>query len=256
MTSDDFAVVRTGSVLTVTFNRPKQLNAFSWHGLQEAARIVDAAGLDPEVRVIVLTGAGRAFSSGFDLGDDTPRSIGAAVDAANEVTRAIRRAPKPVVAAVNGPAAGVAASFAFAADIVIAAESAYFLLAFANIGLMPDGGATALITAAVGRIRAMAMAMLPEKLGARTALEQGLVTTVVADPDFAAEVERVVTKLAAGPTGAYARIKQAINATTLTHLPAALETERELQAELIASGDYAEGVQAFLEKRPPVFTGR
>ncbi|MFD4431558.1 enoyl-CoA hydratase [Nocardia sp. NPDC058497] len=243
---------RDGSIATVTINRPHRLNAFTLDTLRTTAAMIDTVAADPEVRVIVLTGAGRAFSAGADIADGDP--VGAAtVDAANEVTRAIRRAPQPVVAAVNGPAVGVGCSFALAADIIVARTSAYFLLAFADIGLMPDGGASVLIPAAVGRVHAMRMALLPDRIPAPAALAQGMITAVVDDADFDTEINRVTTRLAAGSAAAQARIKHAINASTLTGLADGLELERIGQTILLAGADYAEGVAAFQDKRPPRF---
>lgn len=254
---DDILVERHGAVMRVIFNRPRSLNAFTARMLDGAADAVERGGIDPGVRVIVLTGAGRAFSAGADLaleGDDEPGTD--TIDAANRLTMAIRRAPKPVVAVINGPAVGVGCSVAVAADLAVAKESSYFLLAFANIGLMPDGGATALVPAAIGRARALRMAMLAERIPAPRALEWGLIAHVVTDDDFDAEVERLITRLAEGPTVSYAKTKQAINANVLAHLPGALETEREGQVALFQSKDFTEGVASFRDKRTPCFTGQ
>ncbi|HJQ47211.1 MAG TPA: enoyl-CoA hydratase [Amycolatopsis sp.] len=248
----------SGNVLRITFNRPDSLNAFTGPMLGEITELIDKHGQDDNVRVIVLTGTGRAFSSGADLAEvNAGANLGTeTLDNANATIRAIRRVPKPVVAAVNGPAAGVAASIALAADLTVAAESAYFLLAFATIGLMPDGGATALVPAAVGRARAVRMAMLGERIGARTAEEWGMITQAVADDEFQTAVDGLVAKLATGPTAAYAAMKRAFDATALAHLEAALEIEREGQVALFDTADFAEGTAAFVEKRRPRFLGR
>ncbi|GAA4994917.1 enoyl-CoA hydratase [Yinghuangia aomiensis] len=260
--TDDVLVARTGAVLRVTFNRPGSLNALTTDMLATAARAIERGGTDAGTRAIVLTGAGRAFSSGADLaadGEATP-SDGetpdpAIIDAANRLTMALRRVPKPVIAAVNGPAVGVGCSFAIAADFTVAKESAYFLLAFANAGLMPDGGATALLPAAVGRARAARMAMLAERITARSAVDWGLIAAVFPDNTFDAEVDRLATRLADGPTAAYAQTKRAFNATVLARLPHALEAEREGQSALFRTADFAEGIAAFRDKRTPRFTG-
>ncbi len=166
------------------------------------------------------------------------------------------RLDKPVVAAVNGVAAGVGCSIALAADLVVAAESATFLLAFARVGLMPDGGSSATVAASIGRARAMRMGLLAEPLTASEALDAGLVTHVVPDEEFQAEVERMVRRLASGPPLALAATKRAVNAATLGGLEAALERERTGQTILLGTQDAAEGIRAFAEGRRPRFEGR
>jgi enoyl-CoA hydratase len=214
--------------------------------------------LQPGVRVVVMTGAGRAFSSGADLSTrkDPDYARGAdTVDAVNRLVRAVRAVPKPVVAAVNGPAVGGGCSLALAADFTVACESAYFLLSFTNLGLMPDAGATALVPTAVGRARAARMAMLAERIPAPLAAEWGLITHVTSDGDFDSEVKQLTELLANGPTAAYAQIKQAMNATTLAQLEQALEIERSAYSVLTRTTDFAEGIAAFLQKRAPKFSG-
>ncbi|MBK1782754.1 enoyl-CoA hydratase-related protein [Prauserella cavernicola] len=254
---EDVLVERTGAVLRITINRPASLNAVTADMLTVAAEAVEAAGRDTGVRVIVLTGAGRAFSSGADLtGTGQGTAPGATLDAANRLTTALRTVPKPVLAAVNGLAAGVGCSFALAADLTVARESAFFLLAFANAGLMPDGGATALLPAAIGHARAARMAMLAERIPAPQAAEWGLIAFAVPDDEFDDQVQRLTTRLAEGPTAAFAQTKHAFNTTVLDRLPQALEAEREGQNALFHSADFAEGVTAFRTKRPPAFEGR
>lgn len=248
----------TGSALRITFNRPDRLNAFTTDMLTLAADTVEAAGDDPGVRVVVLTGIGRAFSAGADLAgaDSEGLPTPATIDAANRLTLALTTIPKPVLAAVNGPAVGVGCSLALAADLTVARESAYFLLAFANIGLMPDGGATALVPAAIGRARATRMALLAERVPAPLAAEWGLISHAVPDADFDSEVQQLTARLAAGPTAAFALTKRALNSTTLAHLENALAAEREGQTQLFTTADFAEGVAAFRDKRPPAFSGK
>ena len=223
----------------------------------DLARHVEEATARDDVRVVVLTGTGAAFCTGADLSgaDAHERFDVRALDAANRIVRAVTRLDKPVVAAVNGVAAGVGCSMALAADLVVAAESATFLLAFARIGLMPDGGATATVAASVGRARAMRMALLAEPLPAREAYDAGLVSHVVPDAEHPALVAAVVGRLAAGPPLAFAATKKAVNAATLHRLEDALERERSGQSVLLRTADVAEGMRAFGARRRPVFRG-
>ena len=256
--TEHLQVESADGVCRVTFRRPEALNALSEDmatGLVEALR---AAAVDDAVRVVVLTGSGGSFSAGADLVGDDPVSgfDDRTMQGANEITRSITTLDKPVVAAVNGIAAGVGASICFAADLAVAAESAAFLLAFSRVGLMPDGGSSLTVAAAVGRARAMRMALLAEALPAREAFEAGLVSHVVADGDFEETVGTVVRRLAGGPPLAFAATKKAINAATLAGLEDALERERRGQVVLFGTEDAAEGMRAFVEKRRPHFAGR
>ena len=241
----------TDGVLTITWNEPDRLNALTADMLNAAAAAIEEGS---DLRLVVITGKGRAFSSGAALGPDFDGT--ATLDGANRLVRAITRAPVPVVSAVNGIAAGVGVSIAIAADITVAKSSGYFLLAFVNIGLMPDGGATELVAASIGRARANRMAMLGERLSADEAAEIGLIHTSLDDEAYDAELAMLVDKLGHGPTAALASMKQAIAATTLTHLDEALDRERVSQIALFSTTDFAEGGQAFIEKRKAEFTGR
>lgn len=243
-------------VTTITLNVPERLNAVGvpiLNALAEAVRVPDR-----DRRVIVLRGAGRAFCSGADLaqaGDlADPGGAAATIDAASDAVDAIVASPTPVVAVVHGPAAGVGVPIALAADIVIAAREAYFQLAFTRVGLMPDGGATALVAASVGRQTAVRMALLAERIAADEALRLGLISYAVDAGELEETVARVLTTLRHGPAVAQARTKQAINAATLTGLDAAFQRERTGQIGLLGSADFAEGVRAFLGKQRAAFT--
>jgi enoyl-CoA hydratase len=253
----DLEVSVDGGALWLRLNRPEVLNALSDEMAADLARLVEEATARDDVRVVVLTGTGGAFCTGADLSgaDAHERFDVRALDAANRIVRAITNLDKPVVAAVNGVAAGVGCSAALAADLVVAAESASFLLAFTRIGLMPDGGATATVAASIGRARAMRMALLAEPLPAREAYDAGLVSHLVPDAELPAVVASLVARLAAGPPLAHAATKKAVNAATLAQLEGALERERSGQAVLLRTADVAEGMRAFGERRRPVFRG-
>ena len=247
-------VVREGDVLRLTFDKPDRLNALTADMIHAAADAVDAAAGDG-TRVIVLTGSGRAFSSGADVGPDGAAPGFDTLDAANRFTLALTSSPLPVVAAVNGIAAGVGCSFALAADLTVARESAAFMLAFTKIGLMPDGGASLLVPAAVGRARTARMALLAEKVSATQAAEWGLIAEVVSDDAFDARIDQLVQQLAVGVPLALAATKRVLRAATLADLPEILAAERAGQGPLLESADFAEGIAAFQEKRPARFTG-
>ena len=243
--------------LWLTLNRPHVFNALSAEMADELATLIEDATARDDVRVVVVTGTGATFSTGADIsGVDAHEHFDvSALDRANRIIRAITTLDRPVVAAVNGIAAGVGCSTALAADLVVAAESASFLLAFARIGLMPDGGATATVAASIGRARAMRMALLADPLPAREAYDAGLVTHVASDEEFPALVESIVRRLAVGPPLAFAATKKAINAATLDSLEGALERERTGQTVLLRTADVAEGMRAFGERRRPAFRG-
>lgn len=252
-------VTLSEGVLSVTINRPDSLNSLTTPVISGLADAIECAANDPEVKVVRLGGAGRGFCSGAGISaDDMSGSGGVPPDEiiieVNRLIRAITALPHPVVAVVQGPAAGVGVSIALACDIVLASEKAFFMLAFTKIGLMPDGGASALVAAAIGRIRAMRMAILAERLPAAEALSAGLVTAVYPADDFDAEVDKVISVLLAGPVVAYAKTKDAINAATLTELDGALEREYRGQSILLRSPDLREGATAFQERRTPDFT--
>jgi enoyl-CoA hydratase len=253
----DLEVRVDDGALWLTMNRPDVLNAMTSEMADELAELAEEAVARDDVRVVVLTGTGGAFSTGADIsGDNAHEHFDVtAMDRANRIIRAIVALDKPVVAAVNGVAAGVGCSAALAADIIVAKESSSFLLAFARVGLMPDGGASATVAASIGRARAMRMGLLAEPLTAREAYDAGLVTHLASDEDFDEVVAKLVRRLAAGPPLALAATKRAINAATLTELNGALERERTGQTVLMRTADMAEGMRAFSERRKPVFRG-
>jgi enoyl-CoA hydratase len=257
-TSSHLQVETRDRVRRVTFTRPEAFNAMSEEMAVGLVGALSSAAEDDTVRVVLLTGAGAAFSAGVDLeGDDPVTRFGDhTLEGANLIIRSITGLPKPVVARVNGVAAGVGASIAFACDLTVACESAGFLLAFSRIGLMPDGGSSLTVAASVGRARAMRMALLGETLSAQDAHTAGLVSHLVPDAELDEATEAVVRRLARGPARAYAATKEAVNAATLADLEEVLERERAGQVALFATADASEGMRAFVEKRRADFTGR
>ena len=255
---DEVGLTLDDGVLRIEINRPDSLNAVTADVLEDMADAVESAATQTEVRVIVLSGAGRGFSAGADIGgggelneEDGPA---ATLDGANRLVAAIRDVPRPVVSIVQGPCAGVGVSIALSADLVLASSKAFFMLAFTKIGLMPDGGATALVAASAGRAKAMRMALLAERLTAVEAEAAGLVSHVFDAESFDDDVDAVISQLRSGPMVGYARTKHAINQATLGALDAAFALEREGQLGLLSAADFAEGAIAFNEKRTPKFS--
>ena len=246
----------------IELNRPDRMNAWSNQFSLDLLAAVRAVADDDDVRAVLITGAGRAFSSGADLKEATERTADGPFDPYPILTEryhpiitGIRRMPKPVVAAVNGPAAGIGLSLALACDLVVAAESAYFLLAFVNIGLVPDGGSSLLVPSRVGFARAAELAMLGERLPAPKAADWGLINQAWPDEEFTTRADALLDRLASGPTRSYAGTKRQLNRWLYEQMDAQLEFEAGIQREMGSSADFAEGLASFAAKRPPNFTG-
>jgi 2-(1,2-epoxy-1,2-dihydrophenyl)acetyl-CoA isomerase len=256
-------VNRDGAAVKIALNRPDRMNAWSEGLSEDLLTVLREVAADEAVRAVMLTGNGRAFCSGADLKEGADDAVAGKLDTYSTLTRwyhpivtTIREMPKPVVTAVNGPAAGAGLSLALAGDLVVAAESAYFMLAFVGIGLVPDGGASLFVPSRVGFARAAEMAMLGERVGAAKAVDWGLINAAWPDAEFAAQADALLARLAAGPTRSYAGSKRELNHWLYDRMAAHLELEASIQGELAASADFIEGVSAFLQKRPPEFRGK
>jgi len=254
---------RRGGAAKIELNRPERVNAWNDQFSVDLLAALQTVTEDEGVRAVLITGAGRGFSSGADLKASlADTDEGGRPDVYGRLTKryhplivGVREVPKPVVAAVHGAAAGIGASLAFACDLIVAAESAYFLLAFVNIGLVPDGGSSLLVPTRVGFTRAAEMSLLGERVSAGQALDWGLINRVWPDEEFPARADELVMRLAAGPTRSYAGAKRQLNTWLYDRMEAQLELEARIQQEAAGSADFLEGVMAFAEKRPPRFTG-
>jgi 2-(1,2-epoxy-1,2-dihydrophenyl)acetyl-CoA isomerase len=247
-------------IMTITLNRPTVLNAMNADLLAQLGAAFAAAKHDDAVRAVLLTGAGRGFCAGADLTTNSMRT-GSDVQEMmrgryHPIILMMRQFPKPIVGAINGTAAGGGMSLALACDIVLAAESATFLQAFTKIGLVPDCGSSWFLPRMVGDVRARALIMMADKITARDALQYGLVWKVIADDALLSEARACAARLATMPTRAYDLVKQALAASSSNGLAEQLELEARLQGQAVRTEDHREGVNAFLEKRPPVFKGR
>ncbi len=256
-------VETAGGVTTITLNRPETLNSFHRPMASELQAALSVAAADAAVRALLLTGAGRAFCAGQDLGAVVgpegfiETDLGAVVhDCYNPIIRALRTLPKPIVVAVNGVAAGAGANLALACDVVLASTTASFLQAFSKIGLIPDSGGTFLLPRLVGWGRASALMMLAEKVSAADALSMGMIYKTFAPDELLPAAQQLAAGLASMPTRGLALTKEALNASAANDVVAQLELEERLQREAGSTADFREGVAAFLEKRSPRFTGR
>jgi 2-(1,2-epoxy-1,2-dihydrophenyl)acetyl-CoA isomerase len=250
-------------VARIELNRPQALNAWNAQFGEDLLAALRRAAEDRAARAVIVTGAGRAFSSGADLkevsdeqnADGRPNVYKTLTERYHPIMHAIREMPKPVLAGVNGPAVGIGCSLALCCDLILAAESAYFLLAFVNIGLVPDGGSSLFLPTRIGMARASELSMLGERLPAPKALEWGLINRVVADGEFPQELDALAARLAAGPTLSYAGSKRQLNNWLYSRMEEQLELEARIQQEMAGSEDFVEGGMSFLQKRAPRFTG-
>lgn len=247
------SVVKDGAIRRIQLDRPEKLNAVDTPMLDELSARLCEAGADNSVRAVLLTGAGRAFCSGGDL---TGADTAGAAEAANRVVREIIALPKPVVAGVHGAASGFGCPLAVACDLVVAAPAAFFQLAFSRVGLMPDGGASALLPGLIGRARTARMAMTAERVSAETAFEWGMISHVTSADDYQTVLERVLQSVACGPTVSLGWTKRALAAATLGQLERVQAIEAQGQSALAETADFREGARAFRERRAPDFTGR
>ncbi|HEU4978419.1 MAG TPA: enoyl-CoA hydratase [Solirubrobacteraceae bacterium] len=258
-------LLRSGGAAKIELNRPEALNAWNGQlGIDLLAAVSAVAG-DGDVRAVMVTGAGRGFSSGADLKDLSgreertedghPNVRKVLTERYHPIITQLRTMPKPVLAAVNGPAVGIGMSLALAADLIVAKESAYFLLAFVNIGLVPDGGSSLFVPSRIGFARAAEMAMLGERVPAPQALEWGLINRVLPDADFERDAHALLERLATGPTRSFAGTKRQLNNWLYTRMDEQLELEAGIQQEMAGSQDFVEGVLAFVQKRSAEFSG-
>jgi len=263
MSEEVVLVEQRGGVLLVTLNRPDRLNSFTPEMHLALREALARANDDCSVRAVLLTGAGRGFCAGQDLGGRDPRAGGPPPDLGstlenfyNPLIRQMRALPLPIICAVNGVAAGAGANVALACDVVLASSSAKFIQSFAKIGLVPDAGGSWTLTKLLGEARAKALALTAEPLSAEKAADWGLIWRAIDDAELMSEAMKMAEQMANGPAAGLALIKEAIQAASTQGMDAQLDLERDLQRQAGANPDYAEGVLSFLEKRAPVFAAR
>ena len=263
MTYEHILFASGGGIARLTLNRPDRLNSFNDAMHAEVRDVLERVEADGSIRVLLLTGAGRGFCAGQDLGDravapfDAPVDLGASIERNYKpLVLGLRALPLPVVCAVNGVAAGAGANLALACDLVIAAKSASFIQAFCKLGLVPDSGGTYFLPRLVGHARALGLSLLGDKLTAEQAAQWGLIWQCVEDAELPGVTEKLLAHFAQAPTRGLAAIKEALQASASNTLAAQLDVERDLQRDLGNGDDYREGVAAFAAKRPPRFRGR
>lgn len=251
---------KTGGVARITMNRPDKYNSFNREMALEMQKRLDECDKDNDVRCIVITGSGKAFSAGQDLQEaidpDGPELTQIVSEHYNPIILKIRSMEKPIVAAINGVAAGAGANIALACDIVVARRSATFIQAFSKIGLIPDSGGTYMLPRLIGYQKASALMMLGDKVSADEAEQLGMIYKVIEDVEFELEVDNMTEKLSKMPTRGLGLTKRALNSSAANNLKQQLDLEDALQTSAGQTDDYTEGVNAFLEKRKPKFTGK